>query len=138
MAQDRIKLGAGTWDSALNIKAQIPVNIGAIDRTANEANVQASNQGQITAYVQLLTNEGFNPTNLGSVPEPPPPTPTPPPTPDEITRDQEVATAFNTIIEGEIARIRALVETEYNNISTTAEPFIMGFDIKHLRQRASV
>ena len=132
----RIKLGNGTWESALRLETRIKVNVGNIDRRTNEADVQARNIGDINSYITLLTDNGFDPTDQGNVVEPPPePTP-PPPTADELTRDSEVATAFNTVIESEITRIRALVETEYGNIKTTNEVFLMKFDIKHLRQRA--
>ncbi len=136
MVTNRIALGNGTWDGALRLDAQIPVSVGSISSDRLQANVQAANQGQITAYEAFLTANGYQPTNLGNVPEPPPPTPPTPPTPDEITRDAEVATAFNTIMEAEISNFTALVAAEYANISTTAEPFLMKFDIKHLRQRA--
>ena len=132
----RIKLGRGTWDSALRLETQIRLNVGKIDRTTNEADVQTANVADKDLYLTLLTDNGYNPTDLGSVTEPPPePTP-PPPTRDELTRDAEVATAFNTVIEAEIARIRGLVEAEYDNIKSTTEVFLMRFDIKHLRQRA--
>lgn len=132
----RIKLGSGTWDAALRLETSIRHNVGNIDRRANEADVQTENNAGLNSYLRLLTDNGFNPTDQGDVVEPTPdPTP-PPPTPDEITRDAEVATAFNTVMEAEIVRIRALVETEYDNIKSTTEAFKMGFDIKHLRQRA--
>jgi hypothetical protein len=130
----KIKLGNGTWDSALRLEA--PVNVGNVNRRTNEADVQARNVGDINSYLTLLTDNGFNPTDLGDVPEPPPePTP-PPPTRDELTRDEEVATAFNTIMEAQITQFKTAVETAYDLIKTTALPFEMKFDIKHLRQRA--
>lgn len=132
----RIKLGSGTWEAALRLETSIRHNVGNIDRRTNEADVQTENTPGLNSYLRLLSDNGFNPTDQGSVVEPPPePTP-PPPNPDEITRDAEVATAFNTIMAAEDARIRALVEAEYDNIKSTTEAFKMGFDIKHLRQRA--
>ena len=132
----RIKLGRGTWDSALRLETGLRLNVGNIDRVANEADVQGANVGDINSYLTLLTDNGFNPTDLGSVTEPPPEPTNPPPTRDELTRDAEVATAFNTIMEAEIVRLRGLVEAEYDNIKSTTEAFLMRFDIKHLRQRA--
>jgi hypothetical protein len=103
----KIKLGNGTWDSALRLEA--PVNVGNVNRRTNEADVQARNVGDINSYLTLLTDNGFNPTDLGDVPEPPPePTP-PPPTRDELTRDEEVATAFNTIMEAQITKFKTAV-----------------------------
>jgi hypothetical protein len=132
----RIRLGRGTWDSALRLETQIRLNVGKIDRNTNEADVQTANVADKDSYLTLLTDNGYNPTDLGSVVEPPPEPIPPPPTRDELTRDAEVATAFNTIIEAEDARIRGLVEAEYDRIKTTTELFLMRFDIKHLRQRA--
>ncbi len=136
MVTDRIALGHSNWDNAINtIKAQVPVNIGNISADRLQADVTGDNQGVIVAYEAVLTSQGFIPTNLGNVPQPPPPTPTPPPTADEITRDAEVVTAFNTIMDAKITAWIAEVEVEYNNIATTAEPFLLKSDIKHLRQR---
>jgi hypothetical protein len=133
----RIKLGQGTWDSAINVmRAQVPVNVGNIDRRANEADVQGRNDAQITTYLQQLTTNDFQPTDLGNVVEPPPEPPLPQPTPDEITRDEQVKTAFDTMMVNEIARLDALAIIEYDAIKTTTEPYLRKFDIKHLRQRA--
>ncbi len=135
MVTNRIALGNGTWDGALRINSQIPVNVGNISADRLQADVQAANQGQITAYEAVLTTNDYQPNNLGDVPDPPTPTPIPPPTADEITRDAEVVTAFNTIMEQQIASFTALIAAEYATIATTAEPFLLKTDIKHLRQR---
>lgn len=132
----KIKLGRGSWDSALRLDSPVRVNVGNVNRETNEADVQAQNLADINSYITFLSDNGFNATDQGSVTEPPPIPPTPPPTRDELTRDTEVATAFNTVMEAEIDRIRTLVATEYDNIKSTTEAFKMGFDIKHLRQRA--
>lgn len=134
---NRLKLGQGSWDSAIR-EVTFPVNIGNIDRTANEADVQGIDIAQINAYMVELDNAGFDTvTDLGDVPEPTPPTPDPPPTPDEIARDAEVATAFDVCMVDEIARLDALALIEYDAIKTTALPYLRKFDITHLRQRAS-
>jgi len=133
---NRLKLGQGTWDSAIR-EVTFQVNIGNIDRTLNEADVQGTDIAQINAYMVELDNAGFDTvTDLGDVPEPTPPTPETPPTPDEITRDQEVATAYNKCMVDEIARLDALALIEYDLIKTTTEPYLRKFDITHLRQRA--
>lgn len=56
------------------------------------------------------------------------------PTPDEITRNEEVETAFMTVMEAERTRIFDLIETEYNVIKTTTEPFVKSSDLKWLRK----
>jgi len=135
MISNRIKLGNGTWDAALRLESGIEVNVGNINTDRTEADISGDTTTEITACIATLNSNGFNPTDLGSVTPPTPITPDTPPTADELTRDSEVVTAFNTVMDAEVARIKALVNTEYDNISTTTEPFKIPFDIKHLRQR---
>jgi len=137
MIGNRIQLTDGNWDSALNLVHTIPVNVGNIDSTRMLADVTAELQADVTSYVALLNTEGFGATDQGAITPPVPPTPPTPPTADEITRDAEVKTAFNTMMVAEIARLDALALIEYDLIKTTAEAYLRKFDIKHLRQRAS-
>ncbi len=134
---NRLKLGQGTWDSAIR-EVIFPVNIGNIDCIPNEADVQGTDIAQIDAYIIELDTNGFDTvTDLGDVVEPTPPTPPPAPTPDELTRDQEVATAFDKCMVDEIARLDAITLIEYDLIKTTTEPYLRKFDITHLRQRVT-
>ncbi len=134
---NRIRIDLGTWNAVINGGLTDPVNIGNIDHNANEADISAELQENITACITSLTDAGYQPVDLGSVTPPTQPPSETPPTADELTRDAEVNTAFNTVMDAEIARITDLVNTEYDLIKTTAELFLLKFDIKHLRQRAS-
>ncbi len=133
---NRIRIDSGTWNAVINGGLTDPVNIGNIDHTANEADISAELQEDITACITTLTDAGYQPVDLGSVTPPTSPPPETPPTADELTRDAEVNTAFNTVIDAEIARLDALVLIEYDLIKTTTEAYLRKFDIKHLRQRA--
>jgi len=136
MIGNRVKLTNGSWDSALQLVHTIPVNVGNFDSIRMEADVTAELQADVNSYIALLVTEGFGATDEGAITPPVPPTPPTPPTADEITRDAEVATAFDTMMVAEIARLDALALVEYDLIKTTAEAYLRKFDIKHLRQRA--
>lgn len=134
---NRIQLGQGTWEAVTIMGITDPVNIGNINHITQEADVSAETQADIIACIATLTTNGFAPIDLGSITPPTQPTPPTPPTADEITRDAEVKTAFNTVMDAEIARLDALALIEYDLIKTTAEAYLRSFDIKHLRQRAN-
>ncbi len=62
----------------------------------------------------------------------------PTPTPDELQRDLEVNTAFNTIMQEDEDAFWTRVETEYNNIKTTTEAFQRTVMLKKEVQRVSM
>jgi len=78
---------------------------------------------------------GFEFTILGNAPAEPVSSPSTPTPVDEITAQAELRTAFNTIMQEETDALWTRIETEYNNIRTTSEPFFKYTDFKHLRQR---
>ena len=77
----------------------------------------------------------FTFTISGNAPAEPVDTPETPETPDEITARAELKTAFNTVMQNKRDAFWVDIETEYNLIKTTAEPFRRYTDLKHLRQR---
>ena len=108
------------------------VNISFIDDTTFNI------YGEL-ADLQTLKTEanarGFEFTILGNAPAEPVSPPEPQPTPDQIKAAVELKTAFDTIMQEETDALWTRIETEYNNIRTTAEPFFKYTDFKHLRQR---
>jgi len=136
MAGERIELGRGTWDAALREPSRESVNVGNISSNRLEADVHADTQIILDAYKAELTAIGYQPTVLNTVADPVNP-PDDTPTPDEITAAAELRTAFNTIMQQETDDLWTRIETEYNNIRTTTEPFFKYTELKHLRQRSS-
>jgi len=135
MAGERIQLGRGTWEGAVRTPTRAEVNVGNIDRITHQADVHARTQAILNTYRTDLTNAGFQPTVISSIPDPPVNPPLPPPTPDEIAARAERVTAFNTVMVALTDQFWVSVETAYDLIKTTAEPFRRDTDIKRYRQR---
>jgi len=135
MAGERIELGRGTWDAALREDSREQVSVGNISSDRLQADVFADTQTILDAYKAELTAFGYQPSVIAIVPDPPaPPAPTPP-TPDEIAARAERVTAFNTVMVALTDQFWVSVETAYDLIKTTAEPFTKDTDVKRYRQR---
>ncbi len=67
---NRIRIDSGSWNAVINAGLTDPVNIGNIDHTANEADISAELQEDITACITSLTDAGYQPVDLGSVTPP--------------------------------------------------------------------
>ncbi len=88
----------------------------------------------LKAYAEGLDGN-FEFTIGGNAPAEATPVQVTPPTADEITAAEELRTAFNNVMQTKRDAFWTEIETEYNNIKTTAESFRRHTDLKHLRQR---
>jgi len=110
------------------------INFGFVNDTTMNIYGEQTELQSLKTYAEGLEGN-FTFTIGGNAPAEPVSTPDTPPTADEITAEAELKTAFNTVMQAKRDAFWTDIETEYNIIKTTAEPFRRYTDLKHLRQK---